>query len=108
MNRKSLTLMALVLPSLVQGACIQDSVEIGDTGPDSQQVCDLLNAHFPRSDAVIINRDIHASDSVTVKVSLNDRIKLLNYTLSGATWSLMTIGIEETPYKKGRYLSVMR
>lgn len=104
MYRTTLSLLALIMPSLVNSACPQDSVEIGDIGPDSQQVCDMLKTHFPSSDVVILDRHILSSHAVSV----NDHFKSLRYSLVGPNWKLLSIDVVARDGRGIKRLGVVR
>ncbi|MCW8903420.1 hypothetical protein, partial [Sedimenticola sp.] len=59
-------LMTLLLASASYGACQQDAAEIGDIGPESQQVCQMLEGRFPESSSVIIDRQIHSGSNISI------------------------------------------
>lgn len=81
------TLTLAVIPG-AHAACLQDSPEIGDIGPSSQLVCDLLEARFTQSDIAILDRKMHSRDTVAVIVAMNGQLQSLEYNLHGADWKL--------------------
>ncbi|MCP3852888.1 MAG: hypothetical protein GY694_22070 [Gammaproteobacteria bacterium] len=81
--------LALTFSSVSYGACISDSPEIGDIGPRSELVCDLLEPRVPNSKITILDRKIHSSNSVSVIVLLDGQSRTLEYKLKGADWELI-------------------
>jgi hypothetical protein len=71
-----------------QADCIPDTTEIGDTGPDGSNVCQMLEQRFPQLRFEILGRDIRTADTVSVVVSIDGRRQPLNYRLHGADWIL--------------------
>ena len=78
----------LTTTSVSYGACLPDATEIGDIGPASQLVCDMLEVRSPNSDITILDRTIESHNAVSVAVDINGRTELLNYRLTGADWRL--------------------
>ena len=86
MYRTLALLSALSVSSLSYGACIQDSYELGDIGPDSRIVCKALDSKA--GDIKIVSRAIQAADAVTVTVDVDGQTQALDYKLVGANWKL--------------------
>ena len=81
--------LALSVSSISHGACWLDSPEIGDIGPGSQLVCNMLESRFPHSDIAILDRTIHSHNSVSVIVAVDGQPESLDYQLTGADWKLI-------------------
>jgi len=80
--------LTLSFSSVTYGSCLLDSPEIGDIGPGSQLVCQLLESRFPQLDIAILDRKIHSYDTVSVIVEVNDQHETMEYKLKGADWKL--------------------
>ena len=76
---------ALVVPA----ACLPDAPELGDLGPDSGRVCDVLEHELPGTTLAVDGRSIHSATAVTVSASVDGRPVLLDYRLVGLTWNSM-------------------
>ena len=81
--------LALTFSSVSYGTCLPDSPEIGDIGPSSELVCDLLESQVPDTNVAIIDRKIHSSNSVSVMALLDGQSRTLEYKLKGADWELI-------------------
>ena len=81
--------LALAFSSVSYGACMPDSPEMGDIGPSSELVCDLLESQIPRTNIAIIDRKIHSPNSVSVIVLRDGQSRSLQYKLKGADWELI-------------------
>jgi len=88
MLRTILLPVTLSLSSISYGSCQLDSPEIGDAGPDSQRVCDMLESRSESSDITILDRKVHSARSVSVIIELDDQLRTLEYELSGADWKV--------------------
>jgi hypothetical protein len=88
MTRKLLFLLILALAANVQADCVPDREEIGDTGPASSRVCEMLDKRFPEADFKILDREIHSGKSVSLIVLSGSETLSLDYRLVGADWVL--------------------
>jgi hypothetical protein len=88
MLRATLMTTTLLFASSTYAACEPDALEIGDTGPASQRVCEMLEARFPRSNISIVDREIYSGNSVEVIASVDGQKESLTYQLVGADWAL--------------------
>jgi hypothetical protein len=79
---------ALVVPA----ACLPDAPELGDLGPDSGRVCDVLEHELPGTTLAVDGRSIHSATAVTVSASVDGRPVRLDYRLVGLTWELDDFG----------------
>lgn len=66
--------------------CLQDTLEIGDTGPSSQLVCNALVTIYPDKDIVITGREISSQNNVTILLTIEGQEGSLKYRLVGADW----------------------
>ena len=80
--------LSLTFSSVAFAACLPDSPELGDVGPDSQLVCTRLGARFPQTNIVVVDRKIHSPNSVSVIVTVDGQSESLEYKLIGADWEL--------------------
>jgi hypothetical protein len=80
--------LSLTFSSVSFAACLPDSAEIGDVGPDSEIVCTGLEARFPQSDFVVVDRNIHSPNNVSVIVTVDGQSGSLEYKLIGSDWKL--------------------
>jgi hypothetical protein len=80
--------LTLTASSLSYAACLPDSPEIGDSGPSSEMVCEMLETKHPGNQFEIIDRVIRAQDSVKVIVMVGDKPASMEYKLVGADWKL--------------------
>jgi hypothetical protein len=86
---KHLLMASPLLLSTGAGAvCTPDAPEIGDIGPDSTLVCRELERRFPDALSAVEDRTIRAADVVAVKVSVDGRPMVLQYSLTGFDWTL--------------------
>ena len=81
--------LALTFSSVSYGACLPDAPEIGDVGPGSELVCDMLESRIPDSNIAILDRKINSPNTVSVIVMLDGQSKTLEYKLKGADWELI-------------------
>lgn len=83
-------LILTLLPATlgVHAACLPDAPELGDIGPASERVCNLLEDRFPGARLTVDDRSIHSPTAVTVSASVNGRRVQLDYRLIGLTWAL--------------------
>lgn len=81
-------LTTLLSSSVAHAACLPDSSELGDIGPESQLVCTMLESRSPDSEISILDRRIGSRDKVSVIIEVNGRAGVLNYRLIGADWIL--------------------
>lgn len=82
--------LVLIFAGPAAADCVPDSEEIGDIGPGSSRICEMLESRFPGADSRIGDREIHSAESVTVVVSLDGRMRYLDYRLIGPDWVLKT------------------
>jgi hypothetical protein len=80
--------LSLTFSSVSFAACLSDSPEMGDIGPDTQLVCTRLEAQYPQSDIAVVDRKIYSSSSVSLIVTVDGQTKSLEYELIGADWEL--------------------
>ena len=80
--------LSLTFSSVSFAACLPDSAEIGDVGLDSEIVCTGLEARFPQSDFVVVDRNIHSPNNVSVIVTVDGQSGSLEYKLIGSDWKL--------------------
>lgn len=80
--------LSLTFSSISFAACLPDSAEIGDVGPDSEIVCTELETRLPQSDIVVVDRNIHSPNSVSVIVMVDGQTESLEYKLIGPDWKL--------------------
>jgi len=85
---RSILFTVLLSSSAAHAACLPDSPELGDIGPDSQLVCMMLESHSPNSKISVIDRKIQSHKRMSVIVDVDGRTESLNYTLIGADWIL--------------------
>lgn len=88
MLRTILFSLTLISTSVTYGACLPDTAEIGDIGPGSQLVCNMLEARYPQSNIAVLDRKIHSQNTVLVIVSVDGQSESLKYNLRGADWML--------------------
>lgn len=88
MTRHMLFALSFCFAAASQAACTPDTVEIGDTGPDSSQICQKLQQRYPDAQLEILDRQIHTAESVSIVVSVDGEIQPLGYRLVGADWVL--------------------
>lgn len=87
--RKTILFAALLsMTGISHAICVTDAPEIGDVGPASEYVCDMLDAWIPQANIAILDRTPLSPDSVSILVSLNGHQKFLKYVLSGPRWVL--------------------
>ena len=89
MLRTTLLTLTLTVSSGSYGACLTDSPEIVDIGPDSSLICNMLESRLPQSDIAILDRQIHSPNTISVIVSVDEQPESLTYTLTGADWKLI-------------------
>lgn len=90
MPKAIMVLVALLLSSAVYGGCQIDSPELGDIGPDSRLVCDMLEHQHPYSrDIKVLDRELHSRNRVRVLIAVDNRQASLLYHLVGANWRLI-------------------
>lgn len=80
--------LTLTFTSVSFAACLPDFPEIGDIGPGSKLVCNMLESRFPHSSIAILDRRIRSHNSVSVIVTVNGQPESLKYQLTGADWKL--------------------
>ncbi len=83
-------LILAILPVALgaSATCVTDSPEMGDIGPSSELICNLLERQFPESALAVRGRSIHSPTEVSVVTSVDGRPVSLRYELSGYTWRL--------------------
>lgn len=80
--------LALSLSTVVNGSCLPDPPELGDIGPDSNVVCQLLESWLPESNIAILDRNFPAYDTVSITVEVDGRHETIEYKLERADWKL--------------------
>ena len=85
LKRTMLTLGLLVFAN-VNADCLQDTLEIGDIGPESQLVCDTLESMYPGKHIEITGRHIRSQNAVTILLTIDGQKDALSYRLAGADW----------------------
>lgn len=81
--------IALFLSSSVHGGCQADPPELGDIGPDSGNVCEMLEHQHPYSEQIrVVDRELYSRSRVRVMVALDNRPASLLFSLVGANWRL--------------------
>jgi hypothetical protein len=88
MHRLLLLPVAMCLTFQTNAACRQDTVEVGDTGPDDAIVCAFLESLDAGTDAWIVNRYILTADRVSLAIVRGGKPLRLEYQLSGVQWQL--------------------
>ncbi|MEJ2613025.1 MAG: hypothetical protein P8179_23965 [Candidatus Thiodiazotropha sp.] len=78
--------LVLTLAANAHATCVPDTLEIGDSGPGSFQVCQVLGDHYPDANINILNRTIQAADKVSILVSVNGQMQWIAYQLAGPDW----------------------
>lgn len=86
MLRTIMFTFAFTATSVTFAACLPDSEEIGDIGPDSQHVCNALEAQHPESEISILSRKILSHKNVSITISVDGKPESLEYRLKGADW----------------------
>ncbi|MCG8426454.1 MAG: hypothetical protein MI754_03750 [Chromatiales bacterium] len=99
MIKKILIPLALVASSATQASCLTDVPEIGDIGPGSDQVCDLLRVTFPAASTAVIDRDVRGNNTVVVKVLVDEQPKFLHYHLIGVEWRLLDLRLADNHWQ---------
>ncbi len=89
MLRTILISLSLTVSSASYGACQLDSPEIGDIGPGSELVCNMLESRVPNSDIAILDRKIHSPNTVSVIVMMDGKPETLEYKLKRANLDLI-------------------
>ena len=87
----------LTMSSASYSACQLDSPEIGDIGPGSELVCDMLETRSQNSSITILDRMPKSNRAVSILVDVDGQKQSLNYRLVGANWRLadqVTAGIK--------------
>ena len=88
MLKVSIFTLSLLVVSTSQAGCLPDAYEIGDIGPGSDRICNMLEAQLPHSDIVIVDRKILSKNDISVTLVVDGKIDSLKYKLSGADWKL--------------------
>jgi hypothetical protein len=86
MIKETLALSMLSIGFAAHGACVHDSLEVGDSGPSSELVCGELAERFPGAALAGEGRSIHSSSEVSVTASVDGAPVLLRYRLKGYSW----------------------
>ena len=97
MFRSLLLSIILTASSTAYAACYLDSPEIGDIGPGSELVCDMLETRSQNSSITILDRMPKSNKAVSILVDVDGEKQSLNYRLVGANWRLedqVTAGIK--------------
>ncbi len=89
MLKQVLMFSTILISSTTFAACVEDTPEIGDIGPSSSYVCEILSGQDPRRETVIHDRTILTPDSVSISLSFNGRPYKLRFVRSGFDWVLM-------------------
>jgi hypothetical protein len=88
MHKLLLVPFAMGLALQANATCRQDTVEMGDTGPDDPIVCATLKSINPNSDIRIINRYIHSADRVNLAIVKDGKPLQLEYKFEDFQWLL--------------------
>lgn len=80
------TALTMGVASVSHAACLPDASEIGDAGPGSELVCDMLEAKFPQLEIAIVDRKIHSGSDVTLELVIGNRPETIDFELVGARW----------------------
>ncbi|MCW8908558.1 MAG: hypothetical protein OQL28_15040 [Sedimenticola sp.] len=81
--------LTLLLSSSVHAGCQMDPPELGDIGPDSGLVCEMLEHQHPYSAQIrVLDRALYSRNRVRVMVALDNHPASLLYDLVGANWRL--------------------
>lgn len=90
MKKEYLLAAALFAGAVPTGhaACLPDAAELGDAGPGSDLICDVLDARYPQAEIVILDRQILSPDAVIVQLEMAGRPEEIAYRLVGARWQL--------------------
>ena len=86
MFKRTMLILAMLVVSRVNADCFQDTLEIGDIGPESQLVCDRLESMYPGKHIEITGRHIRSQNAVTILLTIDGQKEALSYRLSGADW----------------------
>lgn len=89
MLKKILLPLALIIAPQAHSACQPDVAQIGDVGPSSQSVCELLEAQYPQADSAVVGRKIVTDSAVSLNVVIDGKPQLLSFNLKGADWQPM-------------------
>lgn len=93
MNRLVGFALAMSAASTSYAACLPDAAEIGDNGPGSLYICEMLEARYPQLEIEILDRRIVSSDTVAVYLEMGGQAEVLEYNLVGAQWQLAETSI---------------
>ncbi len=86
MMKNTICLAALFFATNAGATCIGDSIEIGDIGPATDQLCAVLQAKHPGHSITITNRHILSSEQVDIDYAVKQLEGHINYRLVGANW----------------------
>ena len=89
MFKKILLPITLIFAPQAHSACQPDAAQIGDIGPSSQIVCQLLESQFPQSESSIVDRKIITENAISINVVIDGKAQLLSFNLKGANWKPM-------------------
>lgn len=89
MSKVIMILISVLLTSTVYGGCEIDSAELGDNGPESLLVCNMLEQQHPYAKNIkVLDREPHSRSRVRVLIAVDNRQVSLLYDLVGANWRL--------------------
>ena len=97
MKKLLITALPLAITFSAHGACVSDSFELGDIGPNAERVCALLASQSQAADVRILDRKIQTPNIVHLTVKINGQKASQILHLRGADWQLvepLTAGIQ--------------
>ena len=86
MFKRTILILILLAVSNANADCLQDTLEIGDIGPESQLVCDRLDSMYPGKHIEITGREIRSQSNMTIYLTIEGQKDSLSYRLVGANW----------------------